>query len=571
MAHESQHHHQGLGYTNFSSTAGPVMQSFGQPNQDQLYSLHNSDAWRAFGGGGGGGSANNAALSFPQSLMNENLMCPWPPTNRMLVDESSARFLFPSSCEAGSAPQSVASSGLSLSLNHAADASHAHHSAAAAYEQPLFHQHQLVHDDHKPTDYLQHGRFLQPSSISNNPYHQLKSSKFLLPARELLNEFCNVEAAESGSSKQKASKSKQWAEGGPSSSSTAFNQSLISSLDIHELQGRKAKLLAMLEEVDRRYRKYREQMRAVVASFEAVAGEGAAAAYSSLASKVMSRHFRCLRDGIVGQIRVIKNAAGEKDDAIAPGTTRGETPRLKVIDQCLRQHRAFQQGGMMENHPWRPQRGLPERSVSILRAWLFEHFLHPYPSDVDKHILARQTGLSRSQVSNWFINARVRLWKPMVEEMYMEETKEHESQEENDNMIYNAGEVNMEDQKPAHAVDPDSLSWLISKNSQNPNAGAENFGAIDLDFASYNNQNFGSGVSLTLGLQQHNGGGGSGVNLSFSPPAVQPTPTPSTLFFAREGMEECHPSQFSLLDGEAQINVPYRNLMGAQLLRDLAG
>lgn len=30
------------------------------------------------------------------------------------------------------------------------------------------------------------------------------------------------------------------------------------------------------------------------------------------------------------------------------------------------------------------------------------------------------------QVSNWFINARVRLWKPMVEEMYMEEIKEHE-------------------------------------------------------------------------------------------------------------------------------------------------
>lgn len=30
------------------------------------------------------------------------------------------------------------------------------------------------------------------------------------------------------------------------------------------------------------------------------------------------------------------------------------------------------------------------------------------------------------KVSNWFINARVRLWKPMVEEMYMEEMKENE-------------------------------------------------------------------------------------------------------------------------------------------------
>lgn len=117
-------------------------------------------------------------------------------------------------------------------------------------------------------------------------------------------------------------------------------------------------------------------MRAVVLSFEAVAGEGAATVYSALAAKVMSRHFRCLRDGIVGQVDAIKKAMGEKD-TVAPGTTRGETPRLKLIDQCIRQQRAFQQAGMMESHPWRPQRGLPERSVSILRAWLFEHFLHP--------------------------------------------------------------------------------------------------------------------------------------------------------------------------------------------------
>ncbi|XLS48486.1 hypothetical protein HN51_022844 [Arachis hypogaea] len=78
---------------------------------------------------------------------------------------------------------------------------------------------------------------------------------------------------------------------------------------------------------------------------------------------------------------------------------------------------------MMETHPWRPQRGLPERSVSVLRAWLFEHFLHPYPSDVDKHILARQTGLSRSQARPslsfhihllWFTTARWKRGEPGV-------------------------------------------------------------------------------------------------------------------------------------------------------------
>lgn len=119
-------------------------------------------------------------------------------------------------------------------------------------------------------------------------------------------------------------------------------------------------------------------MKGVVSSFEAVAGIGAASVYSALASKAMSRHFKCLRDGIVGQIQATKKALGEKDHPVAtPGTTRGETPRLRILDQTLRQQRAFQQMGMMESHPYRPQRGLPERSVSVLRAWLFEHFLHP--------------------------------------------------------------------------------------------------------------------------------------------------------------------------------------------------
>lgn len=129
-------------------------------------------------------------------------------------------------------------------------------------------------------------------------------------------------------------------------------------------------------QVDRRYKHYCNQMKAVVSSFEAVAGNGAATVYSALASKAMSRHFRCLRDGIVGQIKATKKALGEKDTA-TPGTTRGETPKLRLLDQSLRQQKALQQMSMMENHPWRPQRGLPERAVSVLRAWLFEHFLHP--------------------------------------------------------------------------------------------------------------------------------------------------------------------------------------------------
>ncbi|GJY01304.1 BEL1-like homeodomain protein 4 [Tanacetum coccineum] len=138
-------------------------------------------------------------------------------------------------------------------------------------------------------------------------------------------------------------------------------------------------------------------MQMVVNSFDLIMGFGAAVPYTALAQKAMSRHFRCLKDAIASQLKNSCELLGEKD-AGSSGVTKGETPRLKLLEQSLRQQRAFHQMGMMEQEAWRPQRGLPERSVNILRAWLFEHFLHPYPSDADKHLLARQTGLSRNQI-----------------------------------------------------------------------------------------------------------------------------------------------------------------------------
>ncbi|KAL0334696.1 UNVERIFIED_CONTAM: BEL1-like homeodomain protein 7 [Sesamum radiatum] len=82
-----------------------------------------------------------------------------------------------------------------------------------------------------------------------------------------------------------------------------------------------------------------------------------------------------LRDAINGQILVARKNLGE-EDASSNDKVIGIS-RLRYVDQQLRQQRALQQLGMIQQHSWRPQRGLPETSVSILRAWLFEHFLHP--------------------------------------------------------------------------------------------------------------------------------------------------------------------------------------------------
>ncbi|KAH8594843.1 hypothetical protein B0O99DRAFT_623771 [Bisporella sp. PMI_857] len=48
------------------------------------------------------------------------------------------------------------------------------------------------------------------------------------------------------------------------------------------------------------------------------------------------------------------------------------------------------------------------KSVRILKRWLHDHIQHPYPTEEEKIDLTSTTGLKRSQISNWFANARRR-------------------------------------------------------------------------------------------------------------------------------------------------------------------
>ncbi|MED6191474.1 hypothetical protein PIB30_000574 [Stylosanthes scabra] len=460
--------------------------------------------------------------------------------------------------------------GLSLSLNSNSPSSIAlqsFHLRQQHHEMPLIHHQQ------------------QSPNLYHQPHYSLKGSRFLIPAQHLLNEFCSLGTKQQLNNNNQPMKRRI--------NSADNNPPAVTSLEFVELQKRKGKLLAMLQEVDRRYSHYCNQMKGVVASFEAVAGEGAATVYSALALKAMSRHFRCLKDGIVEQLEATRKGMGEKDP-IAPGTTKGETPTLRIIDQALRQQRAFHQLSSMEPHPWRPQRGLPERSVSLLRAWLFEHFLHPYPSDVDKHILARQTGLSRSQVSNWFINARVRLWKPMVEEMYLEEEKEEAASEGGPTTntttqdFQNLSSPNSDHKPRLLRIDSECMSSIINNNHNNPQQDeeeeylgrgvvADTFGSVEIDFSSssssypHNNAVTGGAVSLTLGLQQH---AGNGVSLAFPPQTHHHHhDAEASMFYSSRDHMIIEPVHYSLLDAEPQTISYSRNFMGSgtQLLHDLAG
>ncbi|KAK8962018.1 BEL1-like homeodomain protein 11 [Platanthera guangdongensis] len=241
--------------------------------------------------------------------------------------------------------------------------------------------------------------------FSNTKFHDLiidvlQKSPYLKEAQQLLNEVVCVSnsALEPSSCKnvlrKNPIKGNMWATN--------------SSKEKHEMC-RMARLVTLQEELENHHNQYFHQMDELVSSFEAVGGVGSAAAYTTLTSQAMSKHFSNLGEAIITHIESLREAFS------------------KDVPRNHKQVESLQHLGMIRvRQIWRPLRGLPEDSVMVLRAWLFEHFLHPYPNDNEKLLLASKTGLTRNQISNWFINARVRLWKPMIEEMYREEFEEGE-------------------------------------------------------------------------------------------------------------------------------------------------
>lgn len=236
-----------FGYIDFSSTSNSNIQSF-ESNQE-LYSLQAGMEMLGRGfipkvgsssSGIGGGlicrSSNENLMVTADTAATTTTMNSWQRPNRMLVEDSSLRCLFPNVAN----QQPIRELSLSLCNPEPSE-------SIVGMDHPILQQHVPINSRDelfpKSADLLQDSRFSQ--QFYQQP-RQLKSSKFLIPAQELLNEFCSLGGA-GNSSKQKSCKANLWEEGG-SSSNSSRNQSLYS-FDILELQKRKAKLLSMLEEV----------------------------------------------------------------------------------------------------------------------------------------------------------------------------------------------------------------------------------------------------------------------------------------------------------------------------------
>ncbi|XP_075491382.1 BEL1-like homeodomain protein 9 [Primulina tabacum] len=359
---------------------------------------------------------------------------------------------------------------------------------------------------------------LSRSSVPLGPFtgyaSVLKGSRFLKPAHQLLEELCDVGR---GIFEGKIAVDSSLLE--PSLESLSGNgvddDSSLNCSDGNEQTRKKSRLLSMLDEVYKRYKQYYQQMQAVFASFESVAGLSSAAPFASLAIKAMAKHFKSLKNAIMDQLHFANKSQGRMN------YDRDETQRFENMGKGTYCQRPFHSPGFVDQPVWRPQRGLPERAVTVLRAWLFEHFLHPYPTDTDKLLLAKQTGLSRNQVSNWFINARVRLWKPMVEEIHMLETRQGQKTSQQDDHLPTSCSIECDNTSSSIQRNGDfSLKRTRNDLTEAAPTGVE--GPMNLPFnklshnpllcVGTNNVGGSGGVSLTLGLHQN------GMGLSDSYP-----------------------------------------------------
>ncbi|EQC38611.1 hypothetical protein SDRG_04312 [Saprolegnia diclina VS20] len=100
--------------------------------------------------------------------------------------------------------------------------------------------------------------------------------------------------------------------------------------------------------------------------------------------------------------------------ATPSGTTRDLCDRYTAaLDQAL-------EASPPTHKAAKKRTNLSKVAKRVLRTWFDAHFHHPYPTDEEKEVLSAQGGITIEQVNNWFINTRVREWKPKLHQILAE-------------------------------------------------------------------------------------------------------------------------------------------------------
>lgn len=125
-------------------------------------------------------------------------------------------------------------------------------------------------------------------------------------------------------------------------------------------------------------------------------------------------------DGSDGSSSEGGSGSEEEEEEDAEDSDYGTAPRKRqrAVSSSRRRGRrdaaaSTQQGGRGRA---KSRRNLPRSAIAHLKEWLLspQHVNYPYPTEEEKEKLARKAGLTLKQLTNWFTNARKRLWAPLM-------------------------------------------------------------------------------------------------------------------------------------------------------------
>ncbi|CAH8477228.1 unnamed protein product [Schistosoma turkestanicum] len=121
---------------------------------------------------------------------------------------------------------------------------------------------------------------------------------------------------------------------------------------------------------------------------------------------------------------------------------------------------------------------LPFPARKRLFGWLVDHLREPYPSEEEKMMLAMETGLSRTTVNNWFINARRRYVKPLMQGRLVLQSGVFKTvSSENCNATTSSGGGGASSSSASSPPSPTSNTGGSNNNNSNNNNNNNNFGS----------------------------------------------------------------------------------------------
>jgi hypothetical protein len=119
-----------------------------------------------------------------------------------------------------------------------------------------------------------------------------------------------------------------------------------------------------------------DEIQSAACKYGSLVRPGGGALSAPFAHGAVSAMHRRLRARITGEIAAATRRGDQPSSSSSLSLTLADRER-SWESAFIQKHWALRQLRRGDQQSWRPQRGLPEKSVAVLKAWMFENFLRP--------------------------------------------------------------------------------------------------------------------------------------------------------------------------------------------------